>query len=304
VFELLVVLTLLAGQEGKVLLLDEPALNLHPTMQVELRKILEESASTNQILVVTHSPLLVSLDYSDHTWRLSYGADGTNAIGLRELGTPAEVRRRIGGAITEEKLGTLLFASGVVAVEGPGDKYATEEFDMKLGKKGAQLKEDNWVVISPGGKDSIGVVMDISRKLGIPSVALTDKDGIMECKSTVKYGEAQRSLPNILSSAIEGGMVSETDRAALISFPMSGDHYADTVFEKVREIADRNNIFALPGTLEDALGVKKRSRKNRRMVFDRVRETRAGKVPPEFIQFFKFVKERKERARSGKKGTL
>jgi energy-coupling factor transporter ATP-binding protein EcfA2 len=296
VFELLVLLTILIGQEDKVLLLDEPALNLHPTKQVQLRKILERSTSTNQVLVVTHSPLLVSMDYSDHTWRFFHDSEGTRAIGLKELGYSQNVRRRIGGAITEEEWGGLLFASGLVVVEGPGDKYATEEFDLKLGRKGAQLKEDNWLVMNPTGKDSIGVLMDISQRIGIPAVVLTDRDGIMECKSRIKYGKAQRPMPNIFSYLVEAGIMSRKDKADLIATPMNANYYASSAFRRVSGLAKRNNIFALTGSLEDALGIKKRRKNNLRVVFDRVRETKTNQVPREFIALFKFVKERKNLA--------
>ena len=294
VFELLVLLTLLIGQEGKILLLDEPALNLHPTKQVQLRGILEESSSSNQVVMVTHSPLLVSMDYSDHTWRFFHDSNGTGAIGLKDLGVSPDVRRRVGGAVTEEEWGALLFASGLIIVEGPGDKYATEEFDMKLGRKGAHLKEDNWLVMSPGGKDSIGTLMDICNKVGIPAVVLTDRDGIMECNSKIGYGKSKRPIPSIFSSLIEARRMSEKDEGTLIALPATGSYYSSSVFDKVRELALENGIFALSGSIEDSLGLKKRRKNNLRVVIDKVREVKAGRVPSQFVEFFSYVKERKK----------
>ena len=54
----------LAGAKGGVLLLDEPSLNLHPTMQRKLSKyILEESHSGKfQLLMITHSPNFITVD--------------------------------------------------------------------------------------------------------------------------------------------------------------------------------------------------------------------------------------------------
>ena len=296
VFELLVLLTILIGQEHKVLLLDEPALNLHPTKQVQLRKILEKSASSNQILIVTHSPLLVSMDLVDHTWRFHYDSKGTIAIGLKDLGYSPSVRRRIGGAITDEEWGALLFASGLVLAEGPGDKFAIEEFDLKLGKRGAGLREDNWPTMNPGGKDSIGVIMDVCDKLRIPVVALTDRDGIIACNSKTKYGRPPHSIPNIFSSLIRMNKISGRDAETLATLPILREHYEDSVFDEAHAIARRNGVFALTGSLEDALNLKKQRRGNLRLVIDTARNTESKDVPKEFVKFFKFVREKKRNA--------
>jgi len=52
---------------GDIVVMDEPAINLHPAGQVELRKFLKEFAIRNDIVIIlaTHTPFLVVLDYLD-----------------------------------------------------------------------------------------------------------------------------------------------------------------------------------------------------------------------------------------------
>jgi hypothetical protein len=78
-------------------------------------------------------------------------------------------------------------------------------------------------------------------------------------------------------------MLSKNEQQKLIASPVVAGQYADSAFEAVRRIAQRHDIFPLPGCLEDALGIKRR-RKN----------TKAANIPNEFLDFFAFIKKKKE----------
>lgn len=51
---------LVADEKGKVLIIDEPELSLHPNSQKELAKIISEVSKDRQIIVCTHSPHFVN----------------------------------------------------------------------------------------------------------------------------------------------------------------------------------------------------------------------------------------------------
>jgi len=66
-----------------ILLLDEPARNLHPTQQAGISDLLKNLAGSNQVLYATHSPfmifdytpgnlLVVDLDKKKHLSRIFY----------------------------------------------------------------------------------------------------------------------------------------------------------------------------------------------------------------------------------------
>jgi predicted ATP-dependent endonuclease of OLD family len=72
-YEILFMLTAIVGETGKILLLDEPELHLHPTMQKRILNLLSEARTEgrNQMLLITHSPYLVSAADIDVTWRFT-----------------------------------------------------------------------------------------------------------------------------------------------------------------------------------------------------------------------------------------
>jgi predicted ATP-dependent endonuclease of OLD family len=88
--EALYLSALLAGSTGQVILLDEPALNLHPTMQTmllnELQALAHQPAvKRSQFIINTHTPTLVPPDAIDRVSRFTL--QGGHTI-RRALKTP------------------------------------------------------------------------------------------------------------------------------------------------------------------------------------------------------------------------
>ena len=118
VWEALLLSTTLSDSTGRVALLDEPARNLHPTLQ---RRLLGEMRrASGQFIMTTHSPYLVPvgddveltnilrLDLergATHASRLTSGSSSADSRLLKALGESADAR-------------ALLFARGVILVEG------------------------------------------------------------------------------------------------------------------------------------------------------------------------------------------
>ena len=69
-------------QPGDIVIMDEPATNLHVSGQVELRKFIRQFAINTGITFVisTHSPFLIDCDYLDELRVVSKNADGTSEI--------------------------------------------------------------------------------------------------------------------------------------------------------------------------------------------------------------------------------
>ncbi len=86
-YEILFLLTTIIGESGKILLLDEPELHLHPTMQKRILNLLSESVTQggNQILLITHSPYLISAKDIDATWRFTMSEHGTEVHNIGKV---------------------------------------------------------------------------------------------------------------------------------------------------------------------------------------------------------------------------
>ena len=79
------------AHKDAILLLDEPGLHLHPSLQARLVKFLERISETNQILYSTHLPFMVDGDHFDRvrTVQLS-GARPQKATISDDLRTPVD----------------------------------------------------------------------------------------------------------------------------------------------------------------------------------------------------------------------
>ncbi len=133
--EVLFLSAVLAGSTGRVVLLDEPALNLHPTMQTTLLSELQALAHLpegkgNQLLVSTHSPSLVPPDAIDcvsrftlqdgHTIRRALKVrqrdqDGTLNAEQISQNDLIKLRQLLRGNLAAR---ALLFSRAVLLVEG------------------------------------------------------------------------------------------------------------------------------------------------------------------------------------------
>lgn len=122
VWEALVACAYAVPIPGRVLLLDEPATNMHPTWQ---RRFLGHLTRLGQTIAVTHSPYLVpgdKVEDLDRITRLHAGPNGTASSHVRGESVPREWKVRWRQSLlrwTETR--ALLFAQGVVLLEGDSE---------------------------------------------------------------------------------------------------------------------------------------------------------------------------------------
>lgn len=300
IFELLVLLTAFIGHTNKVLMLDEPALNLHPTKQIELREMLEKSVkdSGHQVIVVTHSPALVTTEHACDTLRFVRGSEGTSFVQIASiLDKWGSLKKHLGGGMSELDWAQILFASGAVFVEGVEDKYAVERFDRHMGGGGAQLLDDNWPVVSVG-RDSFPKFMELCQELGIHYAVLTDRDGVMYCKDSVE----SRPCPGVFASLFRKNIFAQEDKSRLLSVQIRQNSkgqwcYEDEEFPTIKILAKKYGIFPFSSDLEGGLGIPKKGRSGFKNVLEAV-DAKLPSPPEEITEFFKFVRELKIRKRN------
>jgi len=170
-----VALSLNDSTPGKLLLIDEPELSLHPQAQKTLASVLSRYSADRQIIVTTHSPYFVSwADVANgaRVYRLSQKKDGI-AVGslhpdtvenLRDL-TEDWQKPNLLDAVSRE----VFFAEEVVFLEGQEDvgllrKFCDENDVPPLSAFG----------YGAGGFGNISRFLDMAEDLGIPAVAVYD----------------------------------------------------------------------------------------------------------------------------------
>lgn len=169
--EALLLATLIAGERGRVVVLDEPAVNLHPTMQRRLARHLADIHG----IVITHSPDLVpctGTEDLDRVVRLAPGRQGTRACSL-----PVGNRRRLGEWTQNLLLSdvrALLFASAVVLFEGATDLGALGQWWQDGTPGFSDPQGANIAFVNVGGDNNFGGYINYLQAFQIPWAAVAD----------------------------------------------------------------------------------------------------------------------------------
>lgn len=106
----------------KVLLLDDPAVHLHPSGKQDWLDSLEEIAKEEQVLYTSHSPYLINKQYPSRIRTVEDSPDGTQinaAIFDADTGTLEPLRNALGIDMSSSPF----ISEGQVLVEGPTEYY-------------------------------------------------------------------------------------------------------------------------------------------------------------------------------------
>jgi len=299
-YEILFLLTTIIGESEKILLLDEPELHLHPTMQKRILNLLSESKdqSRNQIILITHSPYLVSETDIDTTWRFSFTKTDigtkTHNLGrvLSELDIP--VRKKLKVKLLRSDIHSLLFSRGVIFVDGPSDKIVVEHVDRYLSVKneGAELDENEWSVIDIGGKRSLSQFLVLSRTLGVPCVAIMDYDSLMDRDSKIKVNRRELKTSSIVNSLWHSCNLNDRLSQKIVSIEVPESAWYDqSHLEDLRTLCMEHDIFVFSTDLEGVMQSQITGKDSKPLkALDKIVElTSQDSIPSEFYEMCKFL---------------
>ncbi len=176
VWEALMLSTILDESEGRVVLLDEPASNLHPGMQHKLVEVLH--SVPGQVIVVTHSAHMLPTKADDFlkVRRMQKTSTGTLVKGL---GSSTHLRlQKIEKELNKSSdIAGLLFTDGVILVEGETETGALSEWFPKSAISGGKTFSDlNLALYWVGGKTGFPFYLRFLNAFGVPWVAICDGD--------------------------------------------------------------------------------------------------------------------------------
>ena len=187
--EILNILSVIVGNRNCVIVLDEPALHLHPSKQREfislINKITKES--NNQFIIITHSPYFIEADSLEDVLRFDL-EDGKTKIYplvnvLNQLVNVLnqkdrdKVRREFA---LNPHYKNMLFAKGVIIVEGE-----TEEISIPflLRKKGLSLEKYSIEVLNSHSDTNFEMPVKVAEALNIPYVIVCDSKAFSNNKN-------------------------------------------------------------------------------------------------------------------------
>jgi hypothetical protein len=160
--------------EGDMIVIDEPELSLHPSLQKRLRRVLSRWGTSRQIVYATHSPYLVDwsdLDNGARLYRVYLDDKGSRIAGLsgdtvRKMASQARNVNNPHGLGLDAREAFFL-SDGIILVEGQEDAILYPAVAADLG---ASLRGDiyGWGV---GGADNMKFVAEMLHELGFRRVA-------------------------------------------------------------------------------------------------------------------------------------
>jgi ABC-type transport system involved in cytochrome c biogenesis ATPase subunit len=203
--EALLLSVLLADRTGKLLVLDEPAVNLEPTTQ---RRLLRSLRGPGQCLVITHHADLVPVEEPADLSRIVRVAPGpSGARVLRaDLGdlVAGESQRWL-RLLEPSHVRALLFASAVIFCEGLTEVKALAPWWRDTGKIGLRDPEAaNIPVISVDGHKSFGAYARYLEAFGVPWAIVVDGPALRDesdmARQLAQLGRVPANPPGDLDS--------------------------------------------------------------------------------------------------------
>ncbi len=276
VFETIFILTCILGHKNKTILLDEPALNLHPHMQKRILELIKRTIreNKNRVILITHSPYLINIDNFTSIWRLNTFENSTRVNNLKKVfGIDKKEEQRITMQLQNSEIRSMLFSRGLILTEGPSDKIVIEKLDKYLSekKKGPKLDENEWSIIDINGKDNLHLFLNLARLLKIPHVTIMDYDALMYCNKKIKIGSIEAKTSVIPHHLNEAGLLTKLERQKIHQLKehiknisvkklhgVKGvEHvqqwYEQKYLEDLNRIARKYNFFVFIKDLENAL---------------------------------------------------
>lgn len=168
-WEALVLASVLAEPAALVVVLDEPAVALHPSLQRQLGAYLLEAPA--QFLVITHSAELLPLAEAADVQLVRLDRDDKDATQARALDEAC--RRKMTPKLKAKGNERLPFAWRAILCEGQDDVEAILTLSERMG---IDQRRRNIAVTDCGGRENLADYAHFCMQLGIRYLAVMDGD--------------------------------------------------------------------------------------------------------------------------------
>ena len=211
--EALRLLWLLGGQHGKIFAIEEPELHLHAQLVREVCQFLKQSAISCQLIISTHSPIIIDEFPLKSTYLIRKEAGTTTLFPITRTEDLEKVVFELGIRPSD-----VFLANSILFVEGPSEC----EFLPKIAQHlGIRLRSPYIAIVPIRGKGKtkrkLIVWGEIAQAANIPFFIILDKDAEniaekaresrkidRECIYTLKRGALEDYYPkDLLKSVLE-----------------------------------------------------------------------------------------------------
>jgi Predicted ATP-dependent endonuclease of the OLD family len=243
-WEALVIAEALADSEDRFVILDEPAVTLHPTWQRALRSRIPQAAG--QLLMITHSADLAPMSSVDDLACLVRVENETGTTTphrfpatLLSSGEADRITREF--ALSTDAV-AMLFARGAVLLEGETELGALPEWFAGSAKAlGVGSPEDlDLCFYSVGGDDNFRHYVTVLHALRIPWVLICDG-------AAFDVQKRQKRHPHVFDQILDAGVDIPELRDFLHQFDTGKAKrvMSPTLFDQERKLGSDHGIFTL-----------------------------------------------------------
>lgn len=273
-----------------LLLYEEPEAFLHPALQRQMGDALETIAESNQVVIATHSPILVTPVRLESVLVVRQpetpeGKRTTATRAVAEDGLPSESKQLI-ALLKLHTSADWLFADQVLVVEGPSDRVLLEAC-LRRRTPGA-VEAGMTAIIEAGSKDVVPVWIVHLRNLGYQVRGLVDLDFLWRGAGSVLKADEELSrlcdwfwLEAAKQGLLDDGKnkIESSQKSEAFGLLQDGDGASlrKDVAAVVARLQDAHNIWVLRrGEIEPYFGLARSSKGN---YVEAGRRVRCGDLP-------------------------
>lgn len=194
ILELAFLCTILSVSKSHVVLLDEPGVHVHASIQRQLVQLFEQTGA--QIFVVTHSPYLLSSRTLKNTRRI-YMIEGCSEVSSAfQPATHQNNRLKNEQAFDrDQNRANALFSDLVILADGESEyhalpiwfkKYLDKKNSNESGEIGTLFEDFNVTLLHVGGKKSYPSYLRFIHAFGVKWMVLCDGDSLSTTGNIVK----------------------------------------------------------------------------------------------------------------------
>lgn len=164
------------GHKDSILLLDEPALHLHPTAQQELIAFFEELSEKNQLIYSTHAPWLIDGQHLERVRPVTEDESGHSRISVGEWPRDRETIFPLQGAAGYAMVRALFQHRKNVLVEGISDYLYLHTLSLLCRQAGKAALPDDIYITPCGGTKMVGHLASLFLGQTVRPLVLLDGD--------------------------------------------------------------------------------------------------------------------------------
>lgn len=163
------------SNEGDIIVIDEPELSLHPSLQKKLSELLLEYSSNRQIVVSTHSPYFISWQALINGGSLARVIRKSNGSEINQLESTQidSIKSLLGNLFNPHTLGTdakeiFFLEDNIILVEGQEDVVYLKKI-LQILAINISANFFGWGI---GGAGNLERILDLLKKLGYEKVSI------------------------------------------------------------------------------------------------------------------------------------